>query len=179
MAYSVIEQNLIDKCRMTMFMGFEGISNSDYLQKQVLTDDEIYNNLTLALDDWNLFPPTLTDYTIDQLIGENKSYERFLILGAQIWGLIGLELVEASAHFSVSDDGHSITRDRFGNYAALQNSLFTMYEKQLLTRKMMWSLNNFHIRGQFGALAAVPFFAYKGSRALFGSMYGLRRRGMR
>lgn len=178
--YSIAVRALIDKCRRSMAMTIiDDGSDSDYISKQVLTDEEIYDSLETACDDFNLWPPYIVDYTVDTLISANRAYGKMLIHGAQIYALILLEFYEAGAHFSTTDDGHSITRDRFANYAALKNQLWGMYEKQMSTRKQQMALTNLHIRGIFSSLAAVPFFAYKGNRAIHGGLYSLRRRGMR
>ena len=177
--WSDVVQNLIDRVRRMSAMGIMGVSDSDYINKQVLTDEEIYDCLTTSVDDFNLWPPQILGYTIDSLLGVSQSYSGMLIRGAQIYSLILLEFAEAGAHFAVSDDGHSITRDRFGNYKAIKDQLWAMYEKQMSTRKQQMAMSNMHVRGIFSSLAAVPFFAYKGNRSIHGSLYSLRRRGMR
>ena len=178
MAYSAVMQDLIDKLRSQTMMTLQD-SGSDYLQKQVLTDDEFADCIESALDDFNIWPPAMTEYTVDTLIGENASYKNLLLLGGMIYTLIALEFYEAGVHFSVSDDGHSITRDRFANYKAIKDQLYTRYEKYLDLRKKHYAMSSMKIRGQFSPLAAVPYFAAKGNRAIHGSLYGLRRKNMR
>jgi len=180
MAYSIIEQDLINRFRSmsAMTTQAEG-SDSDYIQKQAMTDDEIYFCLENAVDDFNLFPPILTDFSIDSLIGVSNSYSRLLLMGAQIYALILLEFYEAGMYFQVSDDGHSITRNKFSQYSQMKTQLWGIYEKFLGVRKQHFGMSAMKISGVFSQTAVAPWAAYKGTRATRYSLYGTTSRNLR
>lgn len=171
-------QSLIDKIRRRCMMTITGVGTSDYVQRQVLTDEEIWDCLESAVDDFNIWTPTITDFSLSEMLSLNRAYESLLIIGAQIYALISLEFYEAGMHFAVSDDGHSITRDRFSNYKAIKDQLWAMYEKQLTIRKQQFALSNLRIRGSFSQTAAYPYLAYKGMRAVRYSVFSFGRKGM-
>jgi hypothetical protein len=170
-------QDFIDKVRrMTAMTNTSDGSTSDYIQTQTLTDDEIYDCITNATDDFNSWAPVLTDYTTEDLI---TRYGALLLRGAQIYMLIMLEFYEAGMFFTVSDDGHSISRDRFPHYQAIKNQLWVAYEKMLTVKKQQIGLSSFGIRGMFSTTSAVPYNAYKSLRATRFSLYGSTRRNTR
>lgn len=72
------------------------------------TDEELAAGLTLALQYFNVYPPT-TPYTIDTF---PKDYEVFLLYGAQITTLLNKYLGLAITDFSYSDNGLSLNLDR-------------------------------------------------------------------
>jgi len=179
MAYTSAEQELIDRVRQQMSMQYSSLSSSDYIQAQKFTDEEIYWFLQSALGDFNLWAPRPSNYTIDTLISENSGYSQVLIMGACIYGLIALEFYEAGMHFNVSDDGHSITRDRQPKYANILSQLWQVYADMLGRTKLMWAMSNMRIHALFTPLASVPYASYKGTRTVHGGLWGYGRRNMR
>lgn len=180
MAYSTAVQNLIDKFRRMSAMTLQSdSSDSDYIQMQALTDAEIYDCLENAVDDFNLFPPLLTEFTVESLLDTNSSYSKLIILGAQIYAIILLEFYEIGMYFQVSDDGHSITRNKFGHYSSMKNQLWGLYEKMITIRKQQYSMNAMGIRGLFSTVATAPWQAYRGLRATRYSLYSSTRNNLR
>ena len=179
-SWTATVQDVIDKIRrMSAMTNVADGSDSDHVQYRTLTDLEIYDCLESAKDDFNIWPPVMTDYTIDSLLTLNSSYEKLLIQGAQIYMLILKEFYSAGMLFNVSDDGHSINFDQFSHHKAIKDQLWQMYEKYLTVRKQHFAMSAFGIRGQFSPLAASPYHAYKGTRSVYYGLYGSTRRNMR
>ena len=148
-AEAVIEGALLDAMRSKLFMHLDA---GGYRNKY-LSNREMLDFLQNGLDWFNAEPPLVTSFTFKNL---PTQYYRIIELGAIIHALIGLEILEAGKHFSYSDNGISITRDRSGKYLSIYQSLTQSYLEELKRIKQMYAFNNVGMRGMFSSTVGYP-----------------------
>jgi len=148
-AEAVIEGALLDALRSKLYMHLDA---GGYRNKY-LSNREMLDFLQNGLDWFNAEPPLITSFTFKNL---PTQYYRVIELGAIIHALIGLEILEAGKHFSYSDNGISITRDRSGKYLNIYQSLTSSYLEELKRIKQMYAFNNVGMRGMFSSTVGYP-----------------------
>jgi hypothetical protein len=91
------------------------------------SDRKLYISLINSLSQFNCFPPRTT-YTFSNI---PSCAMGVLSDGAYVFTLIDKGVFEAGKHYSFSDNGLSVTRDRGGAYATWSNPLLTNYINNL------------------------------------------------
>ena len=148
-AESIVEGVLLDAMRSKLFMQLDA---GGYKNKY-LSNREMLDFLQNGLDWFNAEPPLVTSFNFKTL---PQPYYRVVELGGIIHALIGLEILEAGKHFSYSDNGISITRDRSGKYLSIYQSLTSSYLEELKRIKQMYAFNNVGMRGMFSSTVGYP-----------------------
>lgn len=148
-AESIIEGVLVDAVRSKLNMHLDA---GGYRNKY-LSDREMLDFVQNGLDWFNAEPPLVTYFNFKSL---PPVYYRTVELGAIIHALIGLEILEAGKHFSYSDNGISIVRDRSGKYLSIYQSIMSTYFEELKRIKQIYAMNNFGMRGMFSSTVGYP-----------------------
>lgn len=148
-AESIVEGVLLDAVRSKLFMHLDA---GGYKNKY-LSNREMLDFLQNGLDWFNAEPPLVTAFNFKSL---PQQYYRVVEMGAIIHALIGLEIFEAGKHFSYSDNGISITRDRSGKYLSIYSSLVQTYREELKRIKQIYAMNHFGMRGMFSSTVGYP-----------------------
>lgn len=106
-----------------------------------------------SLDNFNFTPPLLTGFTFADI---PEAYFSLLSDGTMIYALIGLEVLEAGKHFSYSDNGISLTRDRSTKYHSIWGQLLTNYFAQLIAIKKQLAMSLVKPQGLFSSVVGYP-----------------------
>lgn len=107
-----------------------------------------------SLDDFNFTPPLLTAFTFSEL--PSDAYLSLLADGAFIAALVSLEVLEAGKHFSYSDNGISITRDRSTKYHSIWGQYMTSYIAQKTAIKKQLAMSLIKPQGLFSSVVGYP-----------------------
>lgn len=116
-------------------------------------DRELIDLMQNSLDWINAHPPSFTTFNFINL---PSMFTHLLEMGTVILALQSLGIFEAGKHYTYSDNGISIGRDRSGKYLSLYSSVFQSYAALLKSVKMQYSLNNVGMRGQFSSTTGFP-----------------------
>ncbi len=156
MAYTTLEQNLIDHVKMAIAHSTE--ESSVYVLPRRLADGEIYAGLERALMKWNATPPRFTTHVFTDFDtnGAVEGLKEILILGGELWATYKIIYFEAGKHFSVSDSGHTFTRDRSQKFLSILQQKMNEYLELLKISKKMYLMGSLTPLGQFSATAGMP-----------------------
>jgi len=138
---------------------------NQYQDKFPDEDAELRTYVQNSIDQFNFFPPMVTSYSASTL---PEQYFGLIELGGVIWGLIGLSILEAGKHFTYSDNGISIGRDRSGKYSGIWGPLLTAYLSMLEKTKKVMALSSLRMEGQFSSTVGYP-------RSLDRALRGVRK----
>lgn len=107
----------------------------------------------MALLDFNVAPPVFSPFTFKSL---PEQYYSCVANGLAIYALVGLQVLEAGKHFSYSDHGITLARDRSGKYQAAANALITMYVQQREKIKKIYGFERIGPHGLFSSTSGFP-----------------------
>lgn len=159
---SIMEAVFVRKLRDKLLMQ-PGVGQ--YQDKFPDEDAELRTYIQNSIDQFNFYPPKITSYTAVTL---PEQYHAVIEMGGLIWALIGLTVLEAGKHFSYSDNGISITRDRSGKYQSIWTPLLTAYFQMLEKLKKVMALSSLKMEGQFSSSTGYP-------RSLDRALRGVRK----
>jgi hypothetical protein len=127
-------------------------SVSLYRLRRRFTDPELEVFLEGALSDWNMESPT-TNHTFDTF---PSSHSSILMMGGMIWALLTMQVFEAGKHFSYSDGGITINRDRQPKFGSIEVHMAQRYGEHLRRMKYLYGLSTLGVRGQFSSVTRIP-----------------------
>lgn len=117
-------------------------------------DREIVDLMQNSLDWINAHPPAFTDFNFITI--PRSIFGHLLEMGTVILALQSLGVFEAGKHFTYSDNGISIGRDRSGKYLSLYSSILQNYANLLKITKMKYALDHVGLHGMFSSTTGFP-----------------------
>ena len=103
-------------------------------------DDELYVLLLRSVWDINAFPPA-TSFEMDNLPSE---FWDLLLLGGQIFALLGQGTLEIGRDFSYNDNGLAVNLDRSGKFISIAQMLLSHYLSLKVKIKKSYAMAHTH-----------------------------------
>jgi len=166
MALSIEQQYLVDLLRSQISMRLTAASGSSYVLPAKLGDAELWEDVRLGLNMFNTTHPIITTYSskdlydasaaattngLDPLAPENETFASVFTTCVIFCGLFfsgqRMQWFEAGKHFSYSDNGITLTRDKQQKFQSAGAGILQYVSTMLpLVRKTL-GYSRLHIRG--------------------------------
>lgn len=184
MAFSEAQQFFISQLRSMLSMRYQSAAGSSYNLSTRLGDEELWEDLRMGLNLFNMTPPIVSTYSFQNLYAaskaagdqgqdvfapESETSESILISSIMMCAMfftgLRLQWFEAGKHFRYNDNGISIERDKQGNYQNIVGSNILQYISTVLpTVRKTLGFQRLSIKGQWSSTISFPRSLTRGLR---------------